>query len=147
MRYKINILRKTVLIAVIFALICVAIPLSACSSEVFESIQKDNLDEGMKTLYLKANCSRIYLYKPWFYPVHIGPFWFTSEKAFLCLFVEKDLVLKIDGVKQDVELPAILYPWKFIGLGPLYMIKCIVDPTDGDITLIGFCQDVIIEPR
>ena len=146
LRYKKKIWRKIVLVGILLLLIGAIIPLNACSSEVFNSSQKDNLDDGFKTLYLKANCSRIYLYKPWYYPVHFGPFWITTEDAFLCLFVEKDLVLKIDGVSQDVELPAVLYPWRFVGLGPLYMIKCIRDPTDGDITLIGVCQDVIIEP-
>ena len=146
MRYKKKTWSKIWIVGLILLLICVTFPSNVSSNETIDITQKDKFNSGMKTLFMKANCNRILLYKPWIYPVHIGPFWFTSELAYLCFFIEKDFVLRINGVHQEVELPAMVIPWKFIGLGPLYMIRNIVNPTDGNVTLIGICQDVVIEP-
>jgi len=107
------------------------------------NIQKNS---GMKTLYMKADCNKILLYQRLLWPAHMGPFWFTSNFSYLCFFIEEDFVLKIDGVDQEVELPAMVVPWRFIGLGPLFWIRNIADPCNGNVTLMGICQDVIIEP-
>ena len=107
---------------------------------LINSIQKFG---GMKTLFIEADCNKILLYKVWWYPVHIGSFWFTSKFAYLCFFIEKDFVLKINGVDQEVELPAMVVPWRYIGFGPIWNPR---DPSDGNVSLIGICENVIIEP-
>ena len=97
----------------------------------------------MKTFYMKADCNKILLYKVWWFPVHIGSFWFTSKNAYLCFFIEKDFVLKLNGVEQVVDLPVMVVPWKYVGFGPKWNPS---DPGDGNVTLIGICEDVIFEP-
>jgi hypothetical protein len=37
-------------------------------------------------------------------------------------------------------------PYKFIGLGPLYWIQTVTDPCNGNVTLVGWCEDVVIHP-
>ncbi|UCD13487.1 MAG: hypothetical protein JSW60_08010, partial [Thermoplasmatales archaeon] len=123
-----------------------SIPLNVSSTRTFNSVQENKFNNGMKTLFMKGECEKIILYKVWWYPVHIGPFWFTSEHAYLAFLMYEDFILKINGVDQDVELPAMVIPWRFIGLGPLFWIRCIVNPCNHNFTLIGTCEDVIINP-
>ena len=143
-KFKKKIWKQIWIFCIVCLLICVSIPLNVSSTGLINSIQKDGYDSGMKTPYMKADCSKILLYQRLLWPAHIGPFWFTSNFSYLCFFIEKDFVLKINGVDQEVELPAMVIPWRFIGLGPLFWIRNVVDPCNGNITLIGICQDVII---
>jgi hypothetical protein len=120
------------------------IPLNSTSIRTFSGEKESELNNEMKTIYMKADCYKILLYKVWWFPVHIGSFWFTSKYAYLCFFIEKDFVLKINGIEQVIEeFPVMVVPWNYIGFGPIWNNR---DPCDGNVTLIGICNDVIIEP-
>lgn len=123
--------------------ICITNLLNISSSKTLESQKVNKLNNGMKTIFMKADCYGILLYKVWWYPVHISSFWFTSKYAYLCFFIEKEFVLKINGIDQEVELPAMVIPWNYVGFGPVWPPE---DPCDGNVTLRGICNDVIIKP-
>lgn len=146
MKNKIKKCRKTLVVLVIVLLVCIQIPLNVGSVSLPTNFQEARESNGMKTLFMKGDCEMIILYKVWWYPVHIGPFWFTSEYAYLAFMMYENFTLKIDGVDQEVDVPAMVVPWNFIGLGPLFWIRNIVDPCNGNFTLIGKCEDVIIKP-
>jgi hypothetical protein len=95
---------------------------------------------------MKADCQKIILYKPITSIVHIGPLWFTSELAYLAFIIDKEFTLKLDGQNQNVNIPAMVIPYKFIGLGPLFWIQTVTDPCNGNVTLVGWCEDVVIHP-
>ena len=78
--------------------------------------------------------------------MHVGPVWFTSEHAYLAFIIEKEFILKLNGEQQQVEPPVMVIPYRFFGLGPLYWIQTIRNPCDGNITLVGWCEDVVIHP-
>lgn len=124
----------------------ISIPSTVCSKNLTNYGQENRFGSEMKTLFMKGNSKLIILYKVWWYPVHLGPFWFTSEHAYLAFMMYEHFTLKINGIDQDVELPAMVVPWNFIGLGPLFWIRNIVDPCNGNFTLRGICEDVIIKP-
>jgi len=95
---------------------------------------------------MKADCQKIILYKPVVSIVHIGPVWFTSDYAYLAFIIDKEFILKLDGESQTVDVPAMVIPYKFFGLGPLFWIQTVTDPCNGNVTLIGWCEDVVIHP-
>lgn len=101
---------------------------------------------SLKRLYLDAECFKIILYKPVGFFVHFGPVWFTSEHAYLAFIIEEEFVLRLDGVEQSVDVPVMVIPYKFFGLGPLFWVRNIVNPCDGNVTLIGWCENVVIHP-
>ena len=146
MRYNTKTWGKIWIVCIIFLLICVTIPSNVSSTGIINNFQENKFDRGMKTIFMKADCNKILLYQRLLWPAHIGPFWFTSNFSYLCFFIEKDFVLKINGVDQEVEIPAMVVPWRYIGFGPLWYIRNKTDPSNGNVTLIGICQDVIIEP-
>ena len=143
MRFRKKKWGKILILCIICLLVCVIIPLNASSTKTFESEKENKLNTGMKTIYMKADCSKIILYKVWWFPVHIGSFWFTSEYAYLSFIIEKDFNLKLNGVNQEVKPPVMVTPWKYIGFGPLWSKR---GSSDGNVTLIGICEDVIIAP-
>lgn len=129
-------------------ILCVTclIVFSILSLNVSSAETSENKLSKMKTIYMKADCQKIILYRPVIWITHIGPFWFTSEYAYLAFIIDKEFTLKLDGQSQIVDVPAMVIPYKFIGLGPLFWIKSIKNPNDGNVTLIGWCQDVVIHP-
>jgi len=131
---------------VVFLLIFTALPIGATSIKNIEKEKENELNNGMKTIYMKADCQKIILYKPVTSIVHIGPLWFTSEYAYLAFIIDKEFILKLNGESQMVDVPAMVIPYKFIGLGPLYWIQTITNPCNGNITMIGLCEDVVIHP-
>ena len=114
------------------------------------SVYCSNEDSGnvfsLKRLYLNAECFKIILYKPVGFPIHIGPVWFTSEHAYLAFIIEKEFVLRLDGVEQSVDVPVMVIPYRFFGIGPLFWVRNIVNPCDGNVTLVGWCENVVIHP-
>jgi hypothetical protein len=122
------------------------ITLNTSSTKAFESEKENNPNNGMKTIYMKADCQKIILYRPVIWITHIGPLWFTSEYAYLAFIIDKEFTLKLDGQSQTVDVPAMVIPYKFIGLGPMFFIKSAINPCDGNITLIGWCEDVVVHP-
>lgn len=143
MRFRKKKWEKILILCIICLLMCMIVPLNTSSTKTFESEKENKLNNGMKTIYMKADCNKILLYKVWWFPVHIGSFWFTSKYAYLCFFIEKDFVLKLNGVEQVVDLPVMVVPWKYIGFGPIWNPR---DPCDGNVTLVGICEDVVFEP-
>ena len=143
MRFRKKNWEKILILYIIFLLMCMLFPLTTSSATTLESEKENKLNNEMKSIYMKADCNKILLYKVWWFPVHIGSFWFTSKHAYLCFFIEKDFVLKLNGVEQVVDLPVMVVPWKYIGFGPKWNPS---DPCDGNVTLIGICEDVIFEP-
>ncbi len=143
MRFKRKMWEKIFYLFIIFLLVCITIPLNVTSIKTLENEKENELNNGIKTIFMKADCYKILLYKVWWFPVHIGSFWFTSKYAYLCFFIEKDFILKLNGINQEVEPPVMVVPWKYIGFGPIWNNP---DSCDGNVTLIGICEDVIIEP-
>ena len=74
----------------------------------------------------------------------IGPLWFITENAYLALINYKEFVLKLGGEEQMVKVPSMVIPYKFIGLGTLYWVQTVTNPCEGNVTLIGWCEDVVI---
>ena len=134
--------RKILILCIICLIVSMIFPLSVNSTETSEIEDKPN--NGMKTIYMKADCQKIILNKPVIWLVHIGPLWFTSEYAYLAFIIDKEFTLKLNGKSQTVDVPAMVIPYKFIGLGPLFWIKTVTKPCDGNVTLIGLCEDVVI---
>ena len=137
-------IKEILSLCIIFLLLCTIVPISTGSIQKFENenIQQNNF----KTIYLKADCQKIILYKPITSIVHIGPLWFTSELAYLAFIIDKEFTLKLDGQNQNVNIPAMVIPYKFIGLGPLFWIQTVTDPCNRNVTLVGWCEDVVIHP-
>ncbi len=146
MRNRKNKTAKILTLFVIFLLVCIIFPINVSSTKTLENEIENKTNNKMKTIYMKADCQKIILYRPVISVVHIGPLWFTTEHAYLAFIIDKEFTLKLGGVSQTVEVPAMVIPYKFIGLGPLYWIKTIRDPCDGNITLYGWCEDVVIHP-
>ena len=146
MRNRKNKTGKILTIFVIFLLVCIIVPINVSSTKTLENEIENKTNNKMKTIYMKADCQKIILYRPVISIVHIGPLWFTTEHAYLAFIIDKEFTLKLGGVSQTVEIPAMVIPYKFIGLGPLYWIKTIRDACDGNITLYGWCEDVVIHP-
>lgn len=146
MNYNKKILRHIWILCIISLLLCVNISLSGGSTEPINLIQNHNHENKMKTLYMKADCQKIILYKPVTSIVHIGPLWFTSELAYLAFIIDEEFILKLDGQSQIVDVPSMVIPYKFLGLGPLFWIQTIMNPCNGNVTLIGWCEDVVIHP-
>ncbi len=146
MNYNKKIWQKILIFCIIYMLLCVSISFNVGSKELISHIHKDKYDSKMKTLYMKADCQKIILYKPVVSIVHIGPLWFTSEHAYLAFIIDKEFILNLDGKSQNVDVPAMVIPYKFLGLGPLFWIQTVTDPSNGNVTLIGWCEDVVIHP-
>ena len=146
MKYNKKILRRILIFCVISLLICVSISLNVSSTEPIYQIQKDTSNSKMKTLFMKADCQKIILYRPVVSICHIGPVWFTTEHAYLAFIIDKEFILRLDGKSQTVDVPAMVIPYKFLGLGPLFWIQTVTDPCNGNVTLIGWCEDVVIHP-
>ena len=146
MKYNKKISRRILIFCVISLLICVSISLNVSSTEPIYQIQKDTSDSKMKTLFMKADCQKIILYRPVVSICHIGPVWFTTEHAYLAFIIDEEFILRLDGKSQTVDVPAMVIPYKFLGLGPLFWIQTVTDPCNGNVTLIGWCEDVVIHP-
>lgn len=146
MKYRKKKSEKILTLLVIFLLVCMILPLNTSSTKIFENEIENKLNNKMKTIYMKADCQKIILYKPVISIVHIGPLWFTSEHAYLAFIIDKEFILKLDGQSQMVEVPAMVIPYKFFGLGPLFWIQTVINPTNGNVTLFGWCEDVVIHP-
>lgn len=141
MNYKNKKYNKILILGLTCLIVFTILPLNANSAET-----SGNKLSKMKTIYMKADCQKIILYRPVIWITHIGPLWFTTEYAYLAFIIDKEFTLKLDGQDQVVDVPAMVIPYKFLGFGPLYWIKSIKNPTDGNVTLIGWCQDVVIHP-
>ncbi|MBN2600242.1 MAG: FG-GAP repeat protein, partial [Candidatus Thermoplasmatota archaeon] len=109
--------------------------------------EEDNVGPaGLKNIYMKADCQKFIVYRPVVWLVHIGPLWFMSEYAYLAFIIDKPFTLKLDGEEQNVDVPAMVVPYRFIGFGPFIWIRSVTRPVDGNVTLIGWCEDVVIHP-
>jgi hypothetical protein len=137
---------KILVLFVIFLLVCLIVPINTSATKTLENGIENKINNRLKTIYMKVDCQKIILYRPVISIVHIGPLWFTTEQAYLAFIIDKEFTLKLDGASQKVDVPAMVIPYKFIGLGPLYWIKTIRDPCDGNVTLYGWCEDVVIHP-
>jgi len=135
---------KILILLLTCLIVFTTLPLNVNSAEASEN--KNELSSGMKTIYMKADCQKIIFVRPVnkICIPHIGPFWHMTKYAYLAFLIDKEFTLKINGQSQNVNLPTCIIPYNFIGLGPLFFIKNKINPCDGNITLIGFCEDVII---
>jgi hypothetical protein len=86
------------------------------------------------------------LYKAIGVPCHIANFWFFSEYSYLCFFIYENFTLRVNGQDRQVDVPALVVPWKFTGFGPFFWIRNYLDPTNKNFTMIGVCEKVIILP-
>lgn len=134
---------KILTLFVTILLVGTIITINTHSRKNVSSIE-NNISNNMKTIYMKADCQKIILYKPVISIVHFGPLWFTTENAYLALIIDKEFVLKLGGEEQMVKVPSMVIPYKFIGLGPLYWVQTVTNPCGGNVTLIGWCEDVVI---
>jgi hypothetical protein len=141
MRLKKKKFGKILILLIIFLIVSMTFTFNTSAEK---SENENKLSRGIKTIYMRADCQKIILYRPVIWLVHIGPLWFTSEYAYIAFIVDKEFTLKLDGQDQSVDVPAMVIPYKFIGLGPLFWIKTVTKPTDGNVTLIGWCEDVVI---
>lgn len=120
---------------------------NSISSKTGDVENTSTVPAALKSMYLKADCQRIILYRPVLWITHIGPLWFMSEYAFLAFIIDKECTLLLDGESQTIDVPAMVIPYRFFGLGPVFpMIRSITKPLDGNVTLIGWCEDVVVHP-
>jgi len=134
--------RKILILCLICLIVSTIFPLNASSSETSEN----KLSSKMKTIYMKADCQKIIFVRPVnkICLPHIGPFWHMTKYAYLAFLIDKEFTLMLDGQSQNVDIPACVIPYNFFGLGPMFFLKSKIDPCDGNITLVGFCEDVVI---
>lgn len=144
MRLKKKKFRKILILCITCLIVSTIFPLNASSTENFEN--GDRPSSKMKTIFMKADCQKIIFVRPVniICIPHIGPFWHMTKYAYLAFLIDKEFTLILDRKSQIVDVPACVIPYNFIGLGPMFFLKGMINPCDGNVTLIGFCEDVII---
>jgi hypothetical protein len=103
------------------------------------STKHDGIDD-YKTLSLKADSASMsyYIFG------HIGPLWLPHKPLQFNVDKDDNVELIIDNVKQDPDLPALIYLRGFFGLGPSLLKRHLM--MDSSINLKGICKEPIIVP-
>jgi len=96
------------------------------------------VDTEYKSFSLTADSASIYYYVFG----HIGPLWLPYRPLQFNVDKNDHVELFIDEVKQDIDLPALIYLRGFFGLGPSILKRRLLN--DYSINLKGVCKEPII---